>query len=142
MIRVFALFIVLFSGSCSNFISANEFNPKNYVYNDEGYPLFVKIYVEGPENSPSHAEKAVYAPPLKEKTISFFNLMQKDDRGSFIVIPIKNKKKKSDEEEKEEDYDHDEKYWKCPYCDTENPASRNSCQNKKCCLHRKTGRDW
>ncbi len=108
----------------------NEFNPKNYVYNNEGEPLFVKVYIES-SNRNINADSL----SLQKEGLHILNLMMQEDRkGSFLVIPIKKKKSKSD--------DDDESTWICPYCDTENEASRNTCQNPQCVLHRKAGRDW
>lgn len=129
MNRFFILITLLFSALCSNFASASEFDPKNYVYNDEGSPLFVKVYIEIPKIS--YRETSVEAFDLQKKIKPFFNLMQNDDRGSFIVIPIKTAK----------DRDEDD-YWECPLCGTENPATRNTCTNPDCPLYRKKGRDW
>jgi len=48
------------------------------------------------------------------------------------------KKKKG----KDADDDKDESNWECPYCGTDNPATRNTCSNRECPLYRRAGRDW
>ena len=50
---------------------------------------------------------------------SFLTLLtQEEEIGHFLAIPVK-KKRSDDEEDK----------WTCPYCGTDNPASRNTCAN-------------
>jgi hypothetical protein len=92
-----------------------DFNPKNYVYDYEGAPLFVKIYL-GDQNFESEYPQRKRTPHSSiEKELQFFtSMMQTDSQGSFLAVPIQKKKKK--------DTDNDESTWVCPYCDTENPA--------------------
>ena len=117
--------LALFSVFYTHFISANEFNPKNYIYNDEGCPLFVKVY----KNISN--ETSVEARAIDEKKHSLYNFIQKDNGRSFIAIPIKRNTDSGEDD-----------YWECPYCETKNPASRNTCSNPDCPLYRKKGRDW
>jgi hypothetical protein len=116
-------------------VSAAEddiYNPKNYVYDDEGNPLFVKVYLRNPKAERRNQNKKHFF--SKENDMQILNLMMQEDlRGNFIAIPIK--KKKNDDDE-------DESNWGCPYCHTINPSSRNSCSNKDCPLYRKGWRDW
>lgn len=125
------LFILAFchlnsaSATCSH-----RFDPKCYLYNEEGYPLFVKVYVE-PSLQSIHSDSSSRG----EGKAQFLTLMTQNDRdGAFIVVPIKKKKSRNDDEE--------EDTWQCPYCDTINEASRNTCKNPECILYRKPGRDW
>jgi hypothetical protein len=126
MFRFFALFALCFAALYSNVVTANECDPKHYVYNHEGKALFVKVYIETPK-----AKTSIDAFDLQKKTNIWSIFLQTDDRGSFIVVPIKTNRDKGDED-----------YWECPICGTENPASRNTCSNPKCPLYRKKGRDW
>ncbi len=110
----------------------NSFNPKNYVYDEEGNPLFVKVYL-GSANQ--HRNEKVLSSPANGLVI-LKRMAQEDKEGSFIAVPIYKKKKNN------EDENDDESNWECPYCYTINPASRNTCKNPDCPLHRKGGRDW
>lgn len=119
----FVLVLSFFSASAS----AHErhlFNPKNYVYDDEGNPLFVKIYVDSQKLEMFHAQKNGSA-----NVTHFVNL--NDAAGTYLIVPIHKKKRPDDDDS-----------WTCPYCGTENPAYRNTCSNPSCVLYRKGGRDW
>lgn len=113
---------------CTMKVSAHEehYNLKNYVYDDEGNPVFVKIYIPFED----HQENVCAA-----KACHMLQAQQRDKSGSYIVVPIR-KKKKSEED------DDDENTWECPYCGIVNPASRNVCSNSDCVLYRKWPRDW
>lgn len=138
MIRICFCLMVVFTVFCTARVSSAEidtFNPKNYVYDDEGNPLFVKVYLKARAESLSQSGRAVSI-PSQENDIQILKLMmQEDQRGSFLVIPIKKKKSNDDE-------DKDESNWECPYCHKINPASRNSCSNPECPLNRKAWKDW
>jgi hypothetical protein len=54
-------------------------------------------------------------------------MSQDDQRGSYVVIPIKKKRDKDD--------DKDESNWECPYCGRINKASENRCGTKDCVLN-------
>lgn len=131
MMRFLAALVMFLSSFCSNFISAHECDPKNYVYDDEGHPLFVKVYLETTKDNLFDSKKTAYAFSSKENANFIFTLMQKDSGGSFIAVPIR---KKTDSD--------DDDYWQCPYCGAENSASRNTCSNPDCLLYRKKGRNW
>lgn len=62
-------------------------------------------------------------------------ISQNDQRGTYLVVPIKQKKSKNDD-------DDDVSTWECPYCGTINLASNNTCSNESCPLYRKKGRNW
>ncbi len=93
--------------------ASNDSLLKNYVYDDEGNALFVKVYLQ--KNLSTHRYPFVNS------------MVQDDQRGSYLAVPLK-KKKSSD--------DDDESTWECPYCGTINPSSSNTCQKKGCVLHR------
>lgn len=96
--------------------ASNDYLMQNYVYDNEGNPLFVKVYLQKNLSSNRHP---------------FVNSMIQDDhRGSFLAVPLKKKKSNDDDDDK------DESTWECPYCGAINPASRNTCQTKGCVLHR------
>lgn len=109
----------------------NHFNPKNYVYDDEGNPLFVKIYIES-----VLTEKKSSSPSALEQKLHFLSsMMQNDSIGNFLAVPIEKKKKKQDN-------DDEESTWTCPFCGTETPARKSACSNKDCILYRTPPRDW
>lgn len=110
--------------------NADCFNPKNYVYDEEGKALFVKVYVDLQKTSFRDSRETSSA----ETEYHFLKMVtQVDCLGSFIAIPIR---------KKHNNKDGDDDIWVCPYCGTENPASQNTCLNKDCPLYRKKGRDW
>ncbi len=131
---------------CVSFCSLNasiddnyNFNPKNYIYDDNGNPVFVKVYIDHlkPQSSDQNLEGISCA--VQNTGLQTLNLMtQYDERGSYLAIPIKSKKKKNNDDDED---DKKEKYWKCPYCGTENPPERNTCSNSNCVLHRKGVRE-
>lgn len=129
MRRLFYVWVAAFAFCSSGHIWANDvehLSTKNYVYDDEGNPVFIKIYIKASKNV-SSSQRNRTLPSLLEEDKKFWALMtQKDDRGTYIVIPIKKKKSSSD----------DESTWECPYCHRENPASSNFCKTKGCVLHR------
>jgi hypothetical protein len=94
-----------------------KYNEKNYVYDHCGTVMFVKVYIHDIDSSIPNS--------------FLLNFTQEDETGHFFAIPVK--KKRSDEEEDK---------WICPYCGTDNPASKNTCTNFNCPLYRKKGRDW
>src|SRR5512135_2812216 len=103
MKRFFYPLITLFIFFCSIHASADRidnFNPKNYVYDDNGTPIFIKIYIDSPKVDRLHQNESS-APlfSLPGGDMQILNLMtQNDQRGSFIVIPIKKKKSKDDDD--------------------------------------------
>ena len=101
-------------------------NPKSYIYDDEGNPVFVKVYVES-----SKCHRNADSPRLSEKEQILNLMIQEDKAGSFWAIPIKKKKSKEKED------DTEESTWECPMCGRTNPASRNTCQYSDCPLNRK-----
>jgi hypothetical protein len=103
-----------------------DINPENYIYNHEGTPLFVKVYV---------GKNALFIHQGKE-SLFLLKLMQKDRNGSFLPVPISKKHKPKKEDDEEEDT------WVCPYCETVNSASAGSCTNPDCVLYRTGGRNW
>ncbi len=98
-------------------------NPEDYIYNCEGTPLFVKVYVE----------KQVLQ---NRGSSSFLKLLQEDRNGSFLAVPIKKKQKDKNEDEENEDT------WICPICNTKNPEYATFCRNTACPLYRNGLRDW
>ncbi|MGC1877931.1 MAG: hypothetical protein WA347_03265 [Rhabdochlamydiaceae bacterium] len=137
MRRFFYPLITVFIFFCSICALANgtdDFNLKNYVYDEEGNPVFIKIYIETSKTESSHRSKnaSSFFPLQNEAGLQISNpMMQDDQRGSYIVIPIKKKKNKNDDD------DQEESTWTCPICGRDNPASRNTCQYGDCPLHRK-----
>jgi hypothetical protein len=127
--RLVMLLIVLNSVPVSA-DSYGNFNPKNYVYDDEGSPVFVRVYVNDSTTESSNRNRKAASLFLKEEGAQILDLMlQEDQKGSFLAIPLKKKKQKDDNE--------DESTWECPMCGRENPAYRNTCQFSDCPLNRK-----
>jgi|GEM_PF-5858408 len=130
MIRVFYPLIALFIFFSSIHASANEiddFNVKNYIYDDEGNAVFVKVYIKFSNQDWSNSSSQ------QDNLPHLLNRMTQDDqRGSYLVVPIKKKKYKDEDD----DDDDDESVWECPYCYTINESYRNTCKNKKCVLYR------
>jgi len=128
MRKIFYPLIALFIFFGSVQASANridDFNFKNYIYDDDGNPVFIKIYIKS--STEILEQNKANTLPLQQ----LINRMAQDDqRGSYIVIPIKKKK------HKEEDDDKDESTWECPYCGRTNKASSHYCETKDCVLHR------
>lgn len=96
---------------------------KNYIYDSDGVRLFVKVYVEDTELL-SHSRQ-------ESKTLLKF--LQRDNRGSFLPVPITKKRNANDDQED---------YWICPICGIKNPESAQFCTNSECPLYRKGWRDW
>jgi hypothetical protein len=140
MKRFFYSLIALFISFCSIHASTNEtenFNPKNYIYDDNGHPIFIKIYIETLKTSSSGENEYAVSHSLQKGGLQMLNLMtQNDHRGGYIAIPIKKKNKN-----KNDDDDKDENVWICPICERENPAYRNTCQWTDCPLNRKGMRE-
>jgi hypothetical protein len=134
--RFFSLLVSVFIFFSSTYASAdrnNDFNLKNYVYDDEGVPLFIKLYIKASKTESSDRNKSVVPLFLAEESVQILNLMMQEDQlGSFLAIPIKKKKEKED----------DESTWECPICGRTNPASRSTCQYSDCPLNRKGIREW
>lgn len=118
MKRLFSLVIFFIACAHMNPISADEvegdYNPKNYLYDEEGNCSFVKVYID-----------------KIDSRHGFDCLAQRDGRGSFLAIPIQRFLSKEKP-----------KGWDCPYCGRRNPAERNTCSNPDCVLYRKPPRDW
>lgn len=118
MKRLFSIMMFLIAFICLSCVSADEheddYNPQNYLYDEEGEHSFIKVYID----------------KLDSKHI-FHRLAQTDKRGSFLAIPLQkiHSKEKPDE-------------WRCPYCGLDNPVSTNTCLNKECTLYRTKPRDW
>lgn len=132
--KIYALAAILIF-FCSIHVSASgvdDFNPKNYVYDDNGTPLFVKVYIKAPKTGFSQqSESASLLVSSQNADMRILNsIVQDDQRGSFIVIPIKKKKYQVDDEER------NESVWECPYCGTINESFRNTCKKKGCVLYR------
>jgi hypothetical protein len=129
MKKYFSFLILMCACFCMSFEAiglTNEFDSKNYVYDDEGNPRFVKVYLNNQTCDTSNQKRENSSSTLQEIGNLFINLfIQEDPRGVFIAIPIRNRDRDDDD------------YWQCPYCDTINPASRNSCRNPCCPLYRK-----
>ena len=138
MMRVFFLMIglaICFASQCSA-DEDDSFNPKNYMYDYEWNALFIKVYVQNHQDDPWQ-QYHKHSPVSDDEQI-YHLLIQEDQKGSFIAVPIKKKKK----DKEEEDDDKDESDWECPYCGTINPSYRNCCSNPKCVLYRKNNRNW
>jgi len=123
---------ILFSTIYAYTNEIHNFNPKNYVYDDEGNPVFIKIYIQSSTvNSPNQNKGRTHQE--QDDLIQILNRMtQHDQRGGYVVVPIKKKKSHDDDD----DDDKDESTWECPYCHRTNKASDNYCQTKDCVLHR------
>src|SRR5580700_12017309 len=72
------------------------FNPKNYVYDDEGNPLFIKIYTKSLDIEFSQAEQFSFSSSGTESHL-LSSMIQIDTLGSFLPVPIQKKKKSSDD---------------------------------------------
>ena len=105
-----------------------DFNLKNYVYDDEGVPVFIKIYIKSPKTGSLDQNQDGVQQVLNR-------IGHEDERGSYIVVPIKRHKKEKDKDEDDAD-GYDESWWKCPYCGRKNDANSNYCGTKDCVLHR------
>ncbi len=137
MRRIFYSLITMFIFLSSIHASANEiddFDFKNYVYDDEGTPVFIKIYIKSPKTESSNENKS--GTPLFQEQDDLQQILsrmaQDDQRGSYIVVPITKKKKIKDDD----DEDKDESTWECPYCGQINRASSDYCERRGCVLYR------
>lgn len=113
---------------------------ENYVYDNYGNPLFVKVYVTRCDEDASNSNKPSPALKFIKKNRFFSQMLQKDRHGRFLAVPLQKKKNKNKDEDDDDPYQ--ERGWVCPYCDTYNDQSRNVCSNKNCPLYRRPGRDW
>jgi hypothetical protein len=133
MKRIFYPLVTVFIFFSSIYASANridDFNLKNYVYDDEGNPVFVKVYIKSPKAKFSDQDWSDSF-SQQDSLPHLLNLMTQDDQGgSYLVVPIKKKKDKDDDDDK------DESVWECPYCGTINESFRNTCKKKGCVLYR------
>jgi hypothetical protein len=142
MRRIFYSLIAVLTFFSSIYVSANEiegFDLKNYVYDDEGNPVFIKVYIKSikPLKTKFSNQDWNDLPLQQDSWQQLMNqVSQEDQRGTYLIIPIKKKKGK------DADDDKDESNWECPYCGTDNPATRNTCSNRECPLYRRAGRDW
>lgn len=137
MRRIFYSLITMFIFFSSIHASANgidDFDLKNYVYDDEGAPVFIKIYIESPKTESSNRNKSTNRlfPQHNDFQQILNRITQEDQRGSYIVVPITKKKKIKEDD----DDDKDESTWQCPYCNRVNKASSNYCETPGCVLHR------
>ena len=130
LMAMFTLFSSIYSSA--DYIEDLDLSIKNYVYDDEGNPAFIKIYIEPSKAELLSSNRNFYQQNRLERILN--KMSQKDQRGTYFVVPIKKKKSKND--------DDDTSTWECPYCGTINPASNNTCSNESCPLYRKKGRDW
>lgn len=132
MKRIFYLSMVMlmFFTSIYSFAGLEDFNVKNYLYDDKGNPVFIKIYISKEFSNQDLTDTQHF---------DFHQLLnrmsQEDQTGTYVIIPIKKKKKQQDADEEEDG-------WVCPYCNTYNEASRNCCKNPDCVLYRKGNRNW
>lgn len=123
--------VFIFFSSIHASAGIDDFNSKNYVYDDEGNPIFIKIYIESHKEKCSNRNNSGthFFPQQDGLQLTLNRMTQDDQRGSYIVIPIKRKKDNDDD-------DKDESTWECPYCHRENKASSNRCGTKGCVLNR------
>src|SRR5579872_7119646 len=97
----------------------------DYLYDDEGCPSFVKVYLnEEIENDFYEDEEFLTANKVILST--FRMLMQRDRKGSYLAIPLQKKGKDKDKDKDEEDY------WTCPHCGRKNRATDNNCKTWGC----------
>jgi hypothetical protein len=81
MRRIFYPLIAVFVFFGSIHASANmidEFNLKNYVYDDEGNPVFIKIYIEASKKSSNQNKVSSF--PLQDGVQQIINRMIQDDQ--------------------------------------------------------------
>ena len=124
--------LIFFSSIHSSANGIDDFNLKNYVYDHEGVPVFIKIYIDSPKEKSSNHNKSS-APSQLDSLEQILNRMAQNDlRGTYIAVPIAKKKNKKDND----DEDKDESTWECPYCGRTNKASSNYCETPGCVLHR------
>ncbi len=140
MKKLFSMFLCMLSFLCYGELSANEsseYNPENYVYDNHGNPIFVKVYVSlYEEDDHVNAKNSSLALQFIKKNHFFSQMLQKDHRGKFLAVPLQKKKSKDKDKDEYEDDPYQEKGWICPYCDHYNKNKHNTCQNKKCVLYR------
>lgn len=137
LLSICMMFVGCFGVSYSFSAEAKSFDVKNYVYDDEGNPLFIKVYCKCCGEKSSHSHKKSGLPSSQENKLGILSkMLQKDQKGSFLVIPIKKKKKNKDDD------NPFEKYWECPYCQTLNPVYQAYCSNKNCTIYEEPWKGW
>ncbi|MBS0607602.1 MAG: hypothetical protein KF898_05125 [Parachlamydiales bacterium] len=133
--KLFNLLVILFAVLFSSHCLARGTDFQNYVYDDQGNPLFVKVYVPASKMELWKSSDKINLLSAEGQKIQILRrIVQEDGRGGFLVVPIKKKRSKDDDDE--------ESTWECPYCLTVNPSNRHACSNPECPLYRKGGRDW
>ncbi len=102
-------------------LSATDLTSQSYLYDNEGEPRFIKIYIDSP--TPRNKRRTTSLQAGLQQILN--RMAQEDPTGRYIVVPLKKKKGK----------DTDESVWECPYCGKSNHAFENRCTKKSCSLH-------
>src|SRR2546427_10533588 len=84
-------------------VSANEFgyfNVKNYIFDDEGNAQFVKVYIESSGEMYSNNAGSASSSSKQDGFYPILKRMsQNDQRGRYIVVPIKNRRARDDDDD-------------------------------------------
>ncbi len=102
-----------------------EVNVSNYLYDHDGNPSFVKVYLNEWDESNIGKNEGFLA-VNKVVRARFHLLLQKDGKGSYMAIPLQKKGKDKDKDKDEDDY------WICPHCGRKNKETDNYCRTWGC----------